>query len=280
MRFVSVVSVLLSVALGTLAHGAYVGSLIDYRGGSNTLYATGLAAVYDSEKKPKLNYEWDDLNVGDIVVVILKATKIESDLAPAPGITDDVYTGEWTKYLALQIQSKETYGTGFGKYTFTGGSSPGWDPFEKLMAGEVMGIWLDEQKDFAVNAPIYGTKNGSRWDEVDGATDGALFATFGLGAVDGYYTPFTLTLLGGVTVVRNPLNLQWVKVSNPLGGTTDLAIAGLVLSGKAVNESDWDYFASNSERFRVTPEPGTVTALLAMGGAAGLGLALRRKKPS
>jgi hypothetical protein len=259
------------------AQAAFVGHLIDYQGGLNTVYATGLAGVYDENKQKKSGYQWNGLNVNDIVVVVLKATKVDSAKAPG-GIVDSSYEGELTKYLALQIAS-----VGSGYYTFKAGISDGWDPFGKLKKGEVMAIWLDGEKDFTVGHPIYGNKNNSRQDEVDWATDGLPFATFGLDGQDfrGYFSsPFSLTLWGGLVVKQNPLGLYWLGVPNPLGGTADLAIHNLSLGDDATSNTDWDAFASDAERFRVTPEPGTITALLAMGGAAGLGLALRRRKES
>jgi hypothetical protein len=258
------------------AQAAFVGDLIDYQGGLNTVYTTGLAGVYDENKQAKSNYKWNSLVVGDIVVAVLKATKVDSAKAPG-GVVDSSYEGELTKYLALQIAS-----VGSGYYTFTAGTSDGWDPFGELKNGEVMAIWLEGEKDFTVGHPIYGNKNGSRQDEVDRATDGSLFATFGLDGQDfkGYFTPNSLTLWGGLVVKKNPLNLYWLGVPNPEGGTADLAIENLNLGGNATPNTDWDAFANDSETFRVTPEPGTMTALLAMGGAAGLGLALRRRKES
>jgi len=270
------------VLLGTLLFGAaaqaaYVGNLIDFTGGLNTVYATGLAAAYDSNKNQKTDYTWATLGVGDIVVAILKATKVVSPITGSGGVTDNNYTGELTKYLALQVQSKEG-----NVYTFGAGNTSGWDPFGKLQAGEVLGIWLEGAKDFTVGHPIFGNKNNSRQDEADMATDGPLFATFGLDsqAFIGYFSPASLTLSGGLVVKQNPLGLYWLGVPNPEGGTAHLAIENLNLGGKASLNTDWDFFANDAETFRVTPEPGTMTALLAMGGAAALGLALRRRKES
>ena len=259
------------------AQAAFVGDLIDYQGGLNKVFTTGLAGVYDKYKQQKSGYQWNGLNEGDIVVVVLKATKVVSSKAPG-GVEDPLYDGELTKYLALQIGSVEPD----GYYTFKAGTSDGWDPFGKLKNGEVMGIWLEGQKDFTIGYPIFGNKDNDRQDEVEMATDGLLFATFGLDsqAFKGYFTPVSLSLTGGLVVKQNPLNLYWLGVPNPLGGTAHLAIENLNLGGKASSDTDWDAFANDSETFRVIPEPGTVTALLAMGGAAGLGLALRRRKES
>jgi len=270
------------VLLGTLLFGAaaqaaYVGHLIDFTGGLNTVYATGLAAAYDSSGDRRSGYTWDDLNEGDIVVAILKATKVVSPITGSDGVTDNNYSGELTKYLALQVHTK---GSNF--YTFRAGNTDYWDPFGKLKAGEVLGIWLEGEKDFTVGHPIFGIKDGNRGNEVGMATDGSLFATFGLDsqAFRGYFTDFSLTLRGGLVVKQNPLDLYWLGVPNPLGGTAHLAIHNLFLATAATSNTDWDFFATDAEEFRVTPEPGTMTALLAMGGAAGLGLALRRRKES
>jgi hypothetical protein len=271
------------VLLGTLLFGAaaqaaYVGNLIDFTGGLNTVYATGLAAAYDSNKNQKDNYTWADLGEGDIVVAILKATKVVSPITGPGGVTDDYYTGELTKYLALKVVGKSN-----NVYTFGAGNTSGWDPFGKLEAGEVLGIWLETSKDFQVNAPIQGS--GDRGTDVSWATDTMLFATFRIGDVKGVSLEVfpglhTLQLNGGFTVQRNPLNLQWLGV--PLGSQTfDLVLTGLTFNAVGDNAgSAWDSYGNDAERFRVTPEPGTITALLAMGGAAALGLALRRRKES
>ena len=268
------------VLLGTLLFGAaaqaaYVGNLIDFTGGLNTVYATGLAAAYDSNKNQKTSYTWATLGVGDIVVAILKATKVVSPITGPGGVTDDYYTGELTKYLALKVVGKSN-----NVYTFGAGDTNYWDPFGVLKAGEVLGIWLETSKDFQVNAPIQGS--GDRGTDVSWATDGMLFATFGIGEVEGSFAGALPKLIvdGGFTVEQNPLNLQWLGV--PLGSQTfDLVLTGLTFNAVGENAgSAWDSYGNDAERFRVTPEPGTITALLAMGGAAGLGLALRRRKES
>jgi hypothetical protein len=276
MRKSALASFLMVGGFALSAQAAFVGDLIDYQGGLNKVFTSGLAGVYDEYKKQKSGYQWDGLNVNDIVVVVLKATKVVSSKAPG-GVADPLYEGELTKYLALQIASK-----GSNYYTFKAGTSDGWDPFGKLKNGEVMGIWLEGQKDFTTGSPIFGIKDGNRGNEADMATDGSLFATFGLDsqAFRGYFSEFSLTLRGGLDVNENPLGLYWLGVPNPLGGTADLAIHNLFLATDATSNTDWDFFASDAEEFRVTPEPGTMTALLAMGGAAGLGLALRRRKES
>jgi hypothetical protein len=212
------------------------------------------------------------------VVAILKATKVVSPITGSGGVLDHQYDGELTKYLALKVVGESN-----NVYTFGAGDKDKWDPFGVLKAAEVMGIWLDTNKQFTAGAPISGS--GNRGTDVSWATDAMLFATFGIGEigeVKGYFAgPSPILIVeGGFTVQRNPLNLQWLGV--PLGSKTfDLVLTGLTFNKVGENAgSAWDSYGSDAERFRVTPEPGTVTALLAMGGAAGLGLALRRRKES
>jgi hypothetical protein len=285
MRIQSIALLMALIALAAPAQATYVGSLIDFTGGLNTVYATALAAAYNADKSPKEGYTWGTLQLGDIVVVILKATKIASPLTPVAGIPDSSYTGELTKYLAVQIAQIDG-----NMYKFQAGGTDSWDPFGKLKTGEVLGIWLETTKDFTVGHPISGS--GSRSDDVGYATDGDLLATFGiaeLGDFVGVYGSFgippqiVLSLGGGLKVMQNPLGLHWLGESVVPGGPKfDLALTSLSFGpvGEKPAGSVWDAFGADSEKFRVIPEPGTMTALLAMGGAAALGLALRRRKES
>lgn len=260
------------------AQAAFVGDLINYAGYENTVSTTALGGLY---KKVSGSWVQDDhtlpnnLTTDHAIVAVLKATKVYN-WPIHPGVTDDAYTGEFTAYLALKVVNV----TG-NQIIFGAGTSSGWDPFGKLGANEVLGIWLEGTKDFSVNAPIAGS--GNRAVDVSWASDGSLFATFGFGPEPledkavGYVSGVLLSVDAKLEVLQNPMNLNWLTVSNYLG-PNHLVINSLFFHTYPPPGAAWRFGAGDQMRFRVTPEPGSLAVLAGLGLAGAVGLGLRRRR--
>ena len=256
------------------ASATFVGDLIKYDGVTvNTVNAANFAGVYRSGSW--VNIGFNQMQVGDHLVAVLKGYIVN-------GVGDNLYTGEFTGYLVLRVS--EVF-SGLKWYQFT---HPSVDPFSilDLTKKEALVLYVDASADFADGENFYSL--GARSTDVQNATNGSLFGSFGFQNVPGMSAPliganFTasgIELLGGLNVVNSPWGFPGVQ--NPAASKRFNSL-GLHISfpnPNAGDKKDWLWSSADAITFRVTPEPGTMTALLAMGGAAALGLALRRRKES
>lgn len=288
MKRVVTLSVIAAVALlgQGIAQAAYVRDLIVYDGiTENQVSTTNLARVFAADGTP-VSPNFDQLVVGDILVAVLKGYQLN-------GVMDNVYGGELTALLGLKVTSKnstlKTYEFGpvdpwpFGRYGIPAPSD----------LNIVLEIWTEPTKDFAVGKPLGSLGNVGL--DVQAARDGTLFAAFGFGsAVDGqpmgtprllgYYSNSLISLRGGLNVRQiGPEVGVFPGVTNPVTlGQNSLAISiefrniqGQNLGGAPL---PWSFGSEDVITFRVTPEPGTLAALLSFGAAGGLGLAIRRRR--
>ena len=252
-------------------HAGFLWDALNWDGTDNVLKVGGgdVKAIYGGiyrwtggnwhEETRKL----DELTEDHAVVAIFKATALN-------GVSDESGDGEITGYLALKVAQVTHTG-----YKFTAPASPGWDPFGKLAANEALQVWFDTAENFT-----YADADG-RGDDVHSAVWGNLFGGFGFvgtSAVEAWATETSLTIYGGLNLTQNPGGFPFVKRQSPLPPHpwVDLSIHAFGLG--TTPQGNWTLSGNDELKFRLTPEPGTVTALLAMGGAAGLGLALRRRK--
>jgi len=221
---------------------------------------TIVGQVYEGNN-PKTITDFGQLLVGDVLVMVGRASLV--NLVSWQGADD-----EFTFYSAFKVVEK-----GSGTILFGPGGSDNWDPLGMLKSDEMLRIYYEGQQDVTLT---------DRVQDLSFATDGTLFGGFGNRTISGTWTSDTLQI--GVSpaqyleLVHNPENYPFIPVGSDAFGNVHLMITSLGLS--TTDQGDWDLRGTDSLTFRLTPEPGTVTALLAMGGAAGLGLALRRRKGS
>ena len=256
------------------ASATFVGDLIKYDGVTvNTVNAANFAGVYRSGLW--VNIGFNQMQVGDHLVAVLKGYIVN-------GFADTQYTGEFTGYLVLQVSKVLS---GLKWYEFT---HPSVDPFSKLdlTKKEALVLYVHASADFGDGKNFDSL--GTRLTDVEKATNGSLFGSFGFQNVPGMSAPFIganftasdIELLGGLNVVNSPWGFPGVQ--NPADSELFNSL-GLDISfpnSNAGYKGEWLWSSADAITFRVTPEPGTMTALLAMGGAAALGLALRRRKES
>jgi hypothetical protein len=269
-----------SVLVTGTAQGAYVWDLLKYDGTVNVLNMRGWGAVYKwtgSSWQEEGDIALNALTTDHLLVMVMRAFKVN-------GLDVSGYSGEITAYLALRIAQVVP-----GKYVL-GPHGESNDPFNKLTSHQVLALYFDTNQDFA--------QGGDRDDSVTRATSGNLKAIWGYRVptdpevyVDGNRGALGdttyINFLGGLEWLVNNFGYSFLPVDNPaLLGTETVSVNFYEV--QLVNPEgtpsppgpNWIFRLQDEFTFRLVPEPGTVTALLAMGGAAGLGLALRRRKES
>jgi hypothetical protein len=270
-----------SVLVTGTAQGAYVWDLLKYDGTVNVLNMRGWGAVYKwtgSSWQDEGDIALNALTIDHLLVMVMRAFKVN-------GLDVSGYSGEITAYMALRIAQVVP-----GKYVLGPHLRPEKDPFEKLTSHQVLALYFDTTKDFG--------QGNNRQDSVDRATSGVLKAIWGyrvptdpevyvdgnIGAIGG--TTY-INFLGGLEWLVNNFGYSFLPVDNPaLLGTQTVSVNFYEV--QLVNPQEpleppgpyWIFNLQDEFTFRLVPEPGTMTALLAMGGAAALGLALRRRKES
>ena len=269
-----------SVLVTGTAQATYVWELLKYDGTVNVLKMEGWGAVYKwtgSTWHDAGDIALNNLSTDHLLVMVMRAFKVNGfDVSSG-------YDGEITAYMALQIAE-----VGLGKYVF---GPPGTtDPFGKLGPQQVLALYFHTNQDFG--------QGSSRLDSVDRATNGDLKAIWGYPVatdpevyVDGNMGAIGATtyinFLGGLEWLVNNFGYSFLPVDNPaLLGTQTVSVNFYQVQlvnpepGLGSPGPNWIFTLQDEFTFRLVPEPGTMTALLAMGGAAGLGLALRRRKES
>jgi len=268
-----------SVLVTGTAQGGYVWNLLKYDGTVNVLNMRGWGAVYrwyENTWQDADDIALNDLSTDQLLVMVMRAFKVN-------GLDVSGYSGEITAYMALRIAQVVP-----GKYVF---GPPGTtDPFGKLGPQQVLAFYFDTNQDF--------DQGDDRQDSVTRATSGNLKAIWGYpGPTDpevyvegnkGSLLGNTyINFLGGLEWLVNNFGYSFLPVDNPaLLGTQTVSVNfyGVQLLNPEGTPSppgpNWIFTLEDEFTFRFVPEPGTMTALLAMGGAAALGLALRRRKES
>ena len=271
-----------SVLVTGTAQATYVWDLLKYDGTPNVLKMKGWGAVYKwtgSSWQDAGDIALNALTTDHLLVMVMRAFKVNG-LDVSSG-----YDGEITAYMALRIAQVE-----LGKYVLGPHLRAEKDPFEKLTSHQVLALYFDTNQDFG--------QGSGRVDSVNRATSGVLKAIWGYPVptdpevyVDGNKGAIGdtsyINFLGGLEWLVNNFGYSFLPVDNPaLDGTQTVSVnfyqvqLGNPQGTPSPPGPDWIFSLQDEFTFRLVPEPGTLTALLAMGGAAGLGLALRRRKES
>ncbi len=257
----------LVLAVSLPANATYVGGLLNYDGSENTVGAYGYGGFYEWSSQgyqPKsVQILGTQLSVGDILVGVYNAHTVNIQTQ---------FSGELTKYLVLEV--KEISGN---IVKFGGRTSGRPDPFGVLAADEVLRVYLDSTKNFTIL--------GSRSASVASATDGTLFASFKLGdsgtaaALQVYSAGFGV--LGAAVNVSITGGWNWLTVTtNKVPGMGQLE-SNLVIEDAYLTLATagvWSLSLNDKERFRLTPEPGTMAGLIGLGLSGLVGFAFRRKR--
>jgi hypothetical protein len=224
--------------------------------------------------------------VGDVVYQILTATTIVWETGGGDIVKwTSSDAGELTAYAVAKITG---FDSATNTYTFgpfgsgTDALNYSWGP------NEVVALFFDTNKNYTANS-------GSRLTDRQRATDGTLFATFGFGpAIDAGQggatgtpflqsqvlsaSPLSVFTSGGLnvkslgaafaTIVFLPVDLPGYNFSATLQSNIQVASPA---------NSNWPLKSEDPFRIRPTPEPGTLSALLGIVAAGGLGFLRRRR---
>ncbi|MDW8079292.1 MAG: PEP-CTERM sorting domain-containing protein [Thermoguttaceae bacterium] len=270
----------LVLAGSAIAQATFIGNLINYDGVTwNRVVGVGRAGFFD----PSTWTQRSDLGaavVGDLFLAVFYAEEIYwgSTLKGRISGSPPLFSGEWTKVLAMKLTGRSPAGGNKENWTFSAWDSSlpaieGQTPNINTALNEVLRVWLDDTRD------LYTLENDLGPDIRD-AQDGVLWASFKLNTLSAEYDYVSV---GGII-------FQWLVVSMGLDAvsapgldfpdTPDFSMSFRVtdLSG-----SDWKLQIGagtfpDVQKFRVTPEPATLASLFGIGAVGGLGWIFRRQK--
>lgn len=259
------VCVLLIFGLFTsVAQAAFVGDLIYYDGVTvNVVKGYGRAGFFykagDNWYQRTNEDDFPDVSVGDILLAVYLAQKVNGHRS---------FTGEWTKILALQVASINVNTYYFSPVPSTVGIPAG---YLDLTKDEVLRVNLDlpgNLRPFADEYPGLDTYV----QDASQASDGSLWASFKLwlGMATGQYSGNTMGLTLSLTAVSAP--------GKTFVGTPNFVMTLRLGPLYGSNDPDWELQVTDEQRFRVTPEPGSLAVLAGLGLAGVVGLGLRRRR--
>ncbi len=235
--------------------------------------------------------QWRDSSNGSSIYNQTGAIPGGGDLGPFPvaGV------GEITAYAAQELTSFTIDGLGNVNVAFGAAAT---DPFGILTsAGLITKVFLDDTTN---DGTLFSSDGGGAvglaaqlTNDVGNATDGALFAEFGIGlAADGGVAGDNTSLtssgavdsqlaLGGLNVFHADPSLTTGLTFMGVDNTANAGLNPVSISLRAnitLGGTPWTFTSEDPWKFRLNPEPGSLAALAGMAVVGLAGRLIRRRR--